>query len=80
MKRTYKVKIPHQYAVTITRLKGGKFSVRYGKQVSSQMEYAEAAREFGECVFHALGCSGFFYLGEHWFDSQNPGQPKKGAT
>lgn len=36
----------------------GRFTVTYGKQVRSGLSYAEAAREFGLCVFHALACDG----------------------
>lgn len=34
------------------------FRVTYGKQVQDNLTYAEAAHEFGECVFHALSCEG----------------------
>lgn len=34
------------------------FKVTYGKQVRSQLTYADAAREFGQCMFHALACDG----------------------
>lgn len=38
---------------------GGKsklFRVTYWKQVKSNLTYAEAAHELGECIFHALAC------------------------
>ena len=34
------------------------FKVTYGKQVRSQLTYADAAREFGQCMFHAMACDG----------------------
>ena len=34
------------------------FTVTYGLQVKQNLTYAEAARELGECIFHALACDG----------------------
>lgn len=34
------------------------FTVTYGSQVRSGLGYGDAAREFGECFFHALSCEG----------------------
>ena len=34
------------------------FTVTYGAQVKSWLNYERAAREFGECIFHALACDG----------------------
>lgn len=36
----------------------GRFTVTYWKQVRRDLSYGAAAREFGECVFHALACEG----------------------
>jgi hypothetical protein len=35
-----------------------RFTVSYGLQVKTGLNYEHAAREFGECVFHALACDG----------------------
>jgi len=35
-----------------------RFTVTYGLQVRKGLSYCDAAREFGECVFHALACDG----------------------
>ena len=32
------------------------FSVQYGKQLTSDLSYEEAAKELGYCIFHALAC------------------------
>lgn len=40
------------------RGENGLFRVTYGLQVKRDLTYAEAAREFGYCVFHALACDG----------------------
>lgn len=34
------------------------FRVSYGSQVRDNLTYAEAAKEYGLCVFHALACDG----------------------
>lgn len=34
------------------------FKVTYGLQVRSNLEYGQAAKELGECIFHALACDG----------------------
>lgn len=36
----------------------GRFIVRYGVQIWYGLEYADAARIFGECLFHAMACEG----------------------
>ena len=33
------------------------FKVIYGAQIKSGLSYAEAAKEYGECVFHSLSCA-----------------------
>lgn len=38
--------------------KRGHFRVTYGLQVKDNLTYAQASKEFGECVFHALACEG----------------------
>ena len=38
--------------------RGGRFAVTYGQQVTRGLSYAEAASEFGHCVFHGLACGG----------------------
>lgn len=32
--------------------------VTYGKQIKSNLTYAQAAKELGECIFHHLACEG----------------------
>lgn len=56
----HKVAIEHQYPVTLSqdlRHPGKAFRVTYGLQMKSDLSYAEAAKEFGECVMHALACN-----------------------
>ncbi len=35
-----------------------KFIVTYGKQVTINLTYADAASELGACIMHALACHG----------------------
>ena len=35
-----------------------RFNVVYGMQCRDNLTYAEAARELGECIMHALACDG----------------------
>lgn len=53
---------PHQYGVKVEQFANKRFRVTYGKQVEGKtaaagLGYGHAAREFGECVFHALACA-----------------------
>jgi hypothetical protein len=34
------------------------FAVLYGHQIKTNLTYAAAAREYGECIMHALACAG----------------------
>lgn len=54
------VTVEHQYPVTVVQdiSDAALFTVTYGKQIKDRLRYAEAAKEFGECVFHALACNG----------------------
>lgn len=47
-----------EFPVKVEQMANLKFRVTYSMQVKSNLTYAQAAKEFGECVFHALACSG----------------------
>lgn len=34
------------------------YSVQYGQQIKTGLDYTAAAHEFGLCLFHGLACSG----------------------
>lgn len=36
----------------------GKFAVVYGLSISENLDYAQAAKELGSALFHALQCDG----------------------
>ena len=44
--------------VELTSYKNGKFAVKYGKQFTSNLDYAEACSELGSCILHSLTCAG----------------------
>ena len=46
------------FPVRLYQSKTGKFSVLYGSERHNDLEYGEAARQFGLCLFHALACVG----------------------
>lgn len=46
------------FPVTVEQNSRGAFRVTYGQQIKTGLDYAEAADEFGKCVFHALACDG----------------------
>lgn len=46
------------FPVTLYQNGVDNFTVEYGKQVRSGMNYAEAASELGKCIMHALSCDG----------------------
>lgn len=35
-----------------------RFTVTYGKQVKRNLNYSQAAHEYGACIMHALACGG----------------------
>ena len=46
------------HEVSLYQCINGEFFVAYGEQNSRRLDYANAAKEFGECVLHSLGCAG----------------------
>lgn len=44
-----------------------RFSVRYGLQLKSDLDYASAAAELGECIMHMRACDGVL-------DNREPGE------
>ena len=46
------------FPVRLYQSETGKFSVLYGSELHEDLEYGEAARQFGLCLFHALTCVG----------------------
>ena len=46
------------FPIRLYQHKNGEFSVLYGSELHDGLSYADAAREFGLCLFHALACVG----------------------
>lgn len=46
------------YDITLIQRGEDVFSVIYGKQRENGLSYAEAAKELGQCIMHALACEG----------------------
>jgi hypothetical protein len=47
-----------EFDIELTQNGFDSFTVRYGKQVKSSLDYARAAAELGSCIMHALACDG----------------------
>lgn len=61
MEIIHEFKLDPQYPVAVGIEGSGadaSFTVTYGAHVRKGLNYAEAAHEYGECVFHALQCEG----------------------
>lgn len=43
--------------ITLTQHGFDRFSVSYGKQFNTDLDYAQAAKELGACIMHALACN-----------------------
>jgi hypothetical protein len=58
MKTVYSEVVGLGWTLIVKQAANGEFSVKYGKQVRKNLSYEQAAKEFGECYFHALACQG----------------------
>lgn len=45
-------------SVSMVQTGFNRFTVSYGLQVTANLTYAQAAKEFGECVMHEASCDG----------------------
>lgn len=59
-RKIIEVKNAGAFDVSVTQTSTDRFTVQYGLQVVRSLNYAQAAHEFGECLFHALACDGRF--------------------
>lgn len=46
------------FPIKLEQAANGRFRVTYGLQVKAGLGYVDAAKELGECLFHALACDG----------------------
>lgn len=56
-KTVYRVEIAGM-DITLRKRSNNSFTVVYGKQVHNGLTYANAAKELGECIMHALALEG----------------------
>lgn len=57
MKKTTCINLENlAFPVKVEQTGVDRFTVSYGLQVKKGLNYGQAAKEFGECVFHALAC------------------------
>jgi hypothetical protein len=58
MKTCFQIERGFGWPIKVEQSAKGAFRVTYGKQVKANLDYAAAAHELGECIFHALACEG----------------------
>jgi hypothetical protein len=58
MKTVYSEVAVFGFQLIVKQAANGEFSVQYGKRMRKNLNYAQAAKEFGECYFHALAYQG----------------------
>lgn len=46
------------FVIRVQQASNKRFIVKYGEQIRTNLTYAQAASELGECIFHALACKG----------------------
>jgi hypothetical protein len=50
------LKLDLAYPIEVLQAGKDNFTVIYGKQIRTHLTYSQAAKAFGESVFHALAC------------------------
>jgi len=58
MKTVIETTVENQYSVTVAQHRNSAFTVTYGADITSGLDWVDAAHRYGECVFHALQCQG----------------------
>ncbi len=48
------------YPVSIQRTGSNKYTITYGKQVETNLNWPRAVKSLGECIAHSLCCMGKF--------------------
>ncbi len=57
MKEVSKIKIAG-YDIVLLQNEPDNFTVQYGAEVKSNLDYSQAAKSMGFCIMHALSCDG----------------------
>ena len=63
MKEILKIEIAG-YAIVLLQNEPDNFTVQYGAEAESNLDYSQAAKSIGFCVMHALSCDGKINDGE----------------
>ena len=57
MKEVFKIEIAG-YDIVLLQNESDDFTVHYGAEVKSDLDYYQAAKSIGFCIMHALSCDG----------------------
>lgn len=44
--------------VQLIRVSKHSFTVKYGLHITTELTYAQAAKEYGQCILHSAACCG----------------------
>ena len=57
MKEVFKIEIAG-YDIVLLQNDCDNFTVQYGAEIESNLDYSQAAKSIGFCIMHALSCDG----------------------
>ena len=63
MQEVFKIEIAG-YDLVLLQNESDNFTVQYGAEVKSSLDYYQAAKSIGFCIMHALSCDGKLDNGE----------------
>ena len=63
MQEIFKIEIAG-YAIVLLQNEPDNFTVHYGAEIESNLDYSQAAKSIGFCMMHALSCGGKINDGE----------------
>ena len=63
MQEVFKIEITG-YNIVLSQTEPDNFSVQYGAEIESNLDYSQAAKSIGLCIMHSLSCDGKINNGE----------------
>ena len=63
MQEVFKIQIAG-YDIVLLQNEPDNFTVQYGEEIESNLDYSQAAKSMGFCIMHALSCDGKINDGE----------------
>ena len=63
MQEVFKIEIAG-YNIVLSQTEPDNFTVQYGEEIESNLDYSQAAKSIGFCIMHALACDGKINNGE----------------